>query len=173
MRKEFFMDLLPPVASWYLFRTLLAGLSISSPLEENGGLLFENFSIFVFADCKIVESCCPGSGPVENWPGVLRHKDTDIIQVCIYSGYVKKHGLKVLTIAWPNGLIGALDSPVGARENDIGMLNLSNMDQELILLQPDVMEVRANGKVMLYYSIYGDSIFPLLNALLVGTVNHY
>jgi len=47
------------------------------------------------------------------------------------------------------------------------------MDQELILLQPDVMEVRANGKVMLYYSIYGDSIFPLLNALLVGTVNHY
>ena len=30
---------------------------------EYGGLLFDNFCIFGFVDCKIVETCRPGSGP--------------------------------------------------------------------------------------------------------------
>ncbi len=33
--------------------------------EEYGGLLFENFCIFCFVDCKIFETCHPGSGPAE------------------------------------------------------------------------------------------------------------
>jgi hypothetical protein len=56
----------------------------------------------------------------------------------------------VLAVALPNCLIGALYGPVSARENDIGTLNLSNLNQELLLLQLDVMEVRANGEDMLY-----------------------
>jgi hypothetical protein len=32
----------------------------------------------------------------------------------IYTGYVKKNGLKALTVALPNGLIGALYGPVSA-----------------------------------------------------------
>jgi hypothetical protein len=73
--------------------------------------------------------------------------------------------LKVLTVALPNGLIGGLYGPVSARENDIGTLNLSNLNQELMLLQPDVMEARENREDMLHYSLYGDSIFPLLNCI--------
>ncbi len=34
--------------------------------EEYGGLLFDNFRIFGFVDCKIVETCRPGSGPAED-----------------------------------------------------------------------------------------------------------
>jgi hypothetical protein len=133
--------------------------------EEYGGLLFDNFHIFGFVDFKIVETCHPGSGPAEDQPGAPRHEDADLIQECVYMGYVKKHGLKILTVAPPNGLIGGLYGPVIAQENDIGTLNLSNLNQELMLLQPDVMEARENGEDMLYYSLYGDSIFPLLNCI--------
>jgi hypothetical protein len=80
-------------------------------------------------------------------------------------GYVKGHGLKVLTVALPNSLIGGLYGPASAQENDIGTLNLSNLNQELMLLQLDVMEARENEEDMLYYSLYGDSIFPLLNCI--------
>jgi len=48
--------------------------------EEYGGLLFENFCIFSFVGCKIVETCCPGSGPMEDQPGASRHEDADTIQ---------------------------------------------------------------------------------------------
>jgi len=83
----------------------------------------------------------------------------------MHTGYVRKHGLKILTISLPNGLIGGLYGPVSAWENDIGTLNLSNLNQELMLLQLDVMEAIENGEDMLYYSLYGDSIFPLLNCI--------
>jgi hypothetical protein len=56
--------------------------------EEYGGLLFDNFRIFGFVDCKIVETCRPGSGPAEDRPGAPRHEDADLIQECIYTGYV-------------------------------------------------------------------------------------
>jgi len=133
--------------------------------EEYGGLLFDNFCIFGFVDCKIVETCHLGYGPAEDQPGAPRHEDADLIQECVYTGYVKRHGLKVLTVVLPNGLIGGLYGPVSARENDISMQNLSNLNQELMLLQPDVMEARENGEDMLYYSLYGDLIFPLLNCI--------
>jgi len=40
--------------------------------EEYGGLLFDNFRIFGFVDCKIVETSCPGSGPAEDQLGAPR-----------------------------------------------------------------------------------------------------
>jgi len=45
---------------------------------EYGGLLFDNFCIFGFVDCKIVETCRPGSGPAEDRPGAPRHEDADL-----------------------------------------------------------------------------------------------
>jgi len=35
-------------------------------------------------DCKIVETCCPGSGLAEDQPGAPRHEYADIIQEHLY-----------------------------------------------------------------------------------------
>ncbi len=86
-----------------------------------------------------------------------------MIQESIYSGYVKCHGLKTLTVTLPNGLIGGLYGAISAQENDNGALNLSNLNIDMMCLQPEVMQARQSGENMLYYSIYGDAIFPLLN----------
>ncbi len=75
--------------------------------------------------------------------------------------------MKILTVTLPNGLIGALYGAISARENDNGALNLSNLNVDMMRLQPDVTQARQNGedKDMLYYSIYGVAIFPLLNCI--------
>ncbi len=57
--------------------------------EAYGGLLFDNFCIVGFVDCKIVETCRPGSGPAEDRPGAPCHKDADLVQESVYSGYTK------------------------------------------------------------------------------------
>jgi hypothetical protein len=56
-----------------------------------GGLLFDNFCIIGVADCKINETCHPGSGPAEGRPLSPRY---DILHESVYSGYTKSHGLK-------------------------------------------------------------------------------
>jgi hypothetical protein len=68
-------------------------------------------------------------------------------------------------VTLPNGLIGALYGAISARENDNGALNLSNLNVDMMRLQPEVTQARQNGENMLYYSIYDDAIFPLLNCI--------
>jgi hypothetical protein len=130
-----------------------------------GGLLFDNFKIIGFVDCKILETCRPGSGPAEDRPGAPRHKDANLMQESVYSGYKKCHGLKILTVTLPNRLVGALCGAIAARENDNGALNLSNLNIDMMRLQLEVTQASQNGEDMLYYSIYGDAIFPLLNCI--------
>ncbi len=90
-------------------------------------MLFGNFLFLGFVDCKIFKTCHPGSGPAKDQPGAPRHADADIIQKYVYSSDVKKKGLKVLTIAVTNSLIGVLYGTVSAWENvlwfDIPLLN--------------------------------------------------
>ncbi len=54
---------------------------------------------------------------------------------------------------------------ISAQENDNGALNLSNLNVDMMRLQPEVMEARQQGADILYYSLYGDAIFPLLNCI--------
>ncbi len=112
-----------------------------------------------------METCQPGSDTAEDRPGASCHKDANLIQESVYSGYAKHHGLKILTVMSLNGLIGALYGAINTRENDIGTINLSNLNIDMMLLQPEVMQARQNGEDMLYYSIYGNAIFPLLNCI--------
>ncbi len=107
----------------------------------------------------------PRSGPAEDRPGAPCHEDANLIHESVYSGYAKCHGLKILTVTLPNGLIGALFGAISTRENDNRTLNLSNLNVDLMMLQPDVTHARKNGEDMLYYSIYSDAIFPLLNCI--------
>ncbi len=104
-------------------------------------------------------------------PGAERYPDADVLQRSVYSGYLKQHGLKVLTIVLPNGIIAHLYGPISARENDIGTLNLSDLNRHLMALQPEITLARANGELVLYYSLFGDGIFPTFIVLLIGT-NH-
>ena len=133
--------------------------------EAYGGLQFNNFRIIGFVDCKISETCCPGSGPAEDRQLAPRHDDAEILQESVYSGYVRRHGLKILTVVFPNGIIGYLYGPISARENDNGALNGSELNQHLIDLQDEITRARERGEQVLYFSLYGDAIFPLLHCI--------
>jgi hypothetical protein len=71
----------------------------------------------------------------------------------------------VLTVVFPNGIIAYLYGPVSARENDIGLLNLSWLNEHLVALQPEITAAWAEGDNLLYFSLYGDKIFPYLQCI--------
>jgi len=51
---------------------------------------------------------------------------------------------------------------VSARENDIGLLNLLWLNEHLVAFQLEIAVAQANGENILYFSLYGDKIFPYL-----------
>jgi hypothetical protein len=133
--------------------------------EAHGGLQFNNFRIIGFVDCKISETCRPGSGPAEDRQQAPRHDDAWILQESVYSGYVRCHGLKILSVVFPNGLIGYVYGPISARENDNGALNGSELNQHMTDLQVEVTQARERGEQILYFSFYDDAIFPILHCI--------
>jgi hypothetical protein len=90
----------------------------------------------------------------DRWP------DADLIQEAVYSGYVKAHGIKVLTVLFPNGITGYLYGPISGRENDIAVLNMSWLNTQLLLLQEEVTAALARGEDAVYFALFSDSIFP-------------
>ena len=150
------------LARWVrLFPDFAEAIAQKLDSPEYGNLVFRFFRIMGFLDCKIDETCTPGSGPVIDEPRSARHPEFPILQEAFFSGYLKRHGLKVLTVVFPNGIIGYLYGPVSARENDIGLLNLSGLNQNLMALQPVVMLARLAGEHRMYYALFGDSISPI------------
>jgi hypothetical protein len=94
-----------------------------------------------------------------------RRLAAEVIQRALYSGYLKIHGLKVLTVVFPNGIIAYLYGPVSARENDIALLNMSWLNKHLVALQPEIAAAQVNGEQILFFSLYGDKIFPYLQCI--------
>ena len=154
------------LARWvHLFPDFADAIAAKLNSPEYGNLVFRFFRIMGFLDCKIDETCTPGSGPVIDEPLSARHPEFPILQEAVFSGYLKRHGLKVLTVVFPNGIIGFLYGPISARENDIGLLNLSGLNQNLMALQPEVTLARLAGEHRMYYALFGDSIFPYLECI--------
>ncbi len=58
----------------------------------------------------------------------------------VYSGYVKAHGIKVLTGLLSNGITGYLYGPDSAHEDDIVVLNMSWVNTQLMLIQEHVTQ---------------------------------
>jgi hypothetical protein len=84
--------------------------------EAYGGLQFDSFRIIGLIDCKICEACHPGSGPAEDRLLAPRHEDADILQESVCSGYIRCHGLKILLVVFPNGMIGyVMDQYLGEK----------------------------------------------------------
>ncbi len=80
---------------------------------------------------------------MKDWQLALRHEDA-WIQESIYSGYIKHHGLKILSVVFPNGLIGYVYGPTSARENDNSSLNgsESELNQHIMDLQVEITQTR-------------------------------
>ncbi len=60
---------------------------------------------------------------------------TDLIQEAVYSGYVKVHDIKGLTVLFPNGMTVCLHGPISSHEKDIAALNMSWVHAQLMLIQ--------------------------------------
>ena len=131
-------------------------------MPQYGGLAFESCRLIGFMDCKLDETCAPGSGPMTDEEYADRWPEADLIQEAVYSGYVKAHGIKVLTVLFPNGITGYLYGPISGRENDIAVLNMSWLNHQLLLLQEEVTQALARGEDAAYFALFSDSIFPYL-----------
>jgi hypothetical protein len=83
----------------------------------------------------------------------------------VYSGYLKLHGLKVLTVVFPNGIIAYLYGPVSAWENDIALLNMSLMNEHLMALQPEIAELKVQGEKFFFFLCSGIESSLICNAL--------
>jgi hypothetical protein len=73
--------------------------------------------------------------------------------------------LAKLTVVFPNGIFGCVYGPNSARENDNGALNGSELNQHLIDLQEEIKQAQERGEQVLYFSLYGNAIFPLLHCI--------
>eukprot|EP00978_Attheya_sp_CCMP212_P042521 scaffold260423_cov68-Attheya_sp.AAC.1 len=58
-----------------------------------------------------------------------RHEDAKLLDEASYTRYEKMHGIKTMNIVFPNGIIPWVYGPVSVRENDLGVMNLSDLDQ--------------------------------------------
>jgi hypothetical protein len=73
---------------------------------------------------------------------------------------MKRHGIKVLTMLFPNGITGYLYGLICGHENDIAALNMCWVNTQLLLLQKHVTHAIANGQNATYFVLFSDSISP-------------
>jgi hypothetical protein len=97
------------------FQTFAGIIECKLGEEAYGGLYFNNFRIIGFLDCKICETCRPRSGPAEDQQLAPRNADAKILQESVYSGYIRCHGLKILSVVFPNGMIGYVYGPISGQ----------------------------------------------------------
>jgi len=128
-------------------------------MPQYGGLAFNSYHLIGFLDCKVDETCAPGSGPMIDEEFANWWEEVDLIQEAVYSGYVKAHGIKVLTVLFPNGITGYLYGPISGCKNDIAILNMLWLNHQLLLLQEDVTAALACSEAVVYFTLFSDSIF--------------
>jgi len=86
---------------------------------------FRSFRIFGFIDDFAMPTACPGDS-------VSRANDLEHnVQRAFYSGYLRKHGLKAQVVYLPIGIIGSV-LITELRQNDIGLLNMSGLNDYLV-----------------------------------------
>lgn len=137
--------------------------------DENGndwvfipGLKHLPFDVIGFIDDSIDRCSTPMSGPRGDYEGAARKAEYQATQQqAFYTGYKKLHGIKVEEIHLPNG-ISFVFGPVSARHNDVGVLQMSNIDNYLAAIQDGMFTVAtANGPRSVQYSVLGDSAYSI------------
>jgi len=127
--------------------------------HENGewefveGLEYEDpnnpFIVFGLLDCCMFPTSRPGSGPSAREEGVARNPNHFEIQLSVYNGWKGIHGIKILSILLPNGLM-AMYGPHSLRHNDIESVHCSHLNNFLLQIQ---------GNNPVKYCVFGDGIF--------------
>jgi hypothetical protein len=113
----------------------------------------DDFTTFAFIDATNVRSCRVGAGPMKDGHSSQRRNEANLIQQAFFSGYLRSHGLKFLTVSFPNGLFGSVFG-CSMAQNDLGAFNMSGMDEYLCeILQP----INENSTVL--PTLFGDRIF--------------
>jgi hypothetical protein len=107
---------------------------------QYGGLSMYGSWLIVFLDCKFDDTCTPGTRPMMDEELVERWSEADLIQASVYSGYVKWHRIKVLTVLFWNGITGYLYGPISACENDIAVLDMIWVNGQPLLPQEHIMQ---------------------------------
>jgi len=98
------------------------------------GLMFLPCLLMGLVDCSIYGSLVPLSGPLGDYEEPYRKEDFEVMQNAFYTGFKQVHGIKVETVLLPNG-ISTLFGPVSCRHNDLGVQNMSGLNNFLILIQ--------------------------------------
>lgn len=119
---------------------------------------FDSFRIFGFIDDFAMPTARPGNSATRRF-GFLED-----IQRAFYSGYLRRHGLKAQLVFLPIGIIGSV-FVAELRQNDNGMLNMSNLNQYLMWL------LSGNFIRNLFPCLYCDGIFALLDTILPRFTN--
>ena len=125
--------------------------------NENGMEVIENIctnensmNVCGLFDCCVHEICRLGSGPDGEGEDCERRPDWCVKQRSVCDGHHKFHGLKLLTISFPNGM-STVVGLVSSRESDLEMLRMSELDNIL-------HESRASNNLD-PYCFYGDKGF--------------
>ena len=125
------------------------------------GLRFLPFDIFGWIDDSIDPTCTPFSGPRGDYAGAARREEYAEAQRAVYTGYKKLHGIKVETVFLPNGLT-FMFGPVSARQSDVGVLKMSNLDAFLCFIQRGIFSILLDGqRVPVFYAVFGDGTFAM------------
>jgi hypothetical protein len=95
----------------------------------------------------------PGTGPVDHYAGAPRRPEHEEIQRSVYNGWKRMHGIKLLSVVMANGL-SVMHGPHSARENDLGSVRISGLEDYLIDIQ---------AQQPIRYKVYGDGIFRLIS----------
>jgi len=109
-----------------------------------------------FVDCSMFKTYTPGTGPIGDYIDAPRRPDCYDIQRTVYSGYKKFHGIKVLTVLFPNGITACVFGPTSARHNDLGVWNLSQLNDTMYEAQH--AHPALAGRV---YKLFSDGGFPV------------
>jgi hypothetical protein len=88
---------------------------------------FDSFRIFGFLDDFAMPTARPGGSATRT------HGFVENIQRAFYSGYLRRHGLKAQVIYLPIGIVGSIFI-TELRQNDNGVLNMSNLNDYLCWL---------------------------------------
>lgn len=124
---------------------------IRDKIVEKGGAAYEDIAATVrvaaFIDCTVIATSRPGGpdGPGQNAP-----RFSNFIQMAVYSGWKKHHGIKYQTVEGPNGMCLDMFGPMAFRCSDLDLFTESKINTRFR---------DAQGGAPRQYVMYGDGIY--------------
>ena len=115
--------------------------------------------IFGFPDGHNIATNTAGAGPAAPGPDAPRRDPDGQLQEATYNGWLHQHGVKLLTVALPNGMSLFVSKLYSMRRNDLHLLHDTDLNQKVHNAQ------LAYGQHRLLYRMYGDGIFPWMSCL--------